>query len=190
MNMDNRLLNGVIFLDFKKAFDWVDHEILLKKLFLYGTTTRTLEWFRSYFSNRIQICEIGQSLSGRRTIRCGAPQGSNLGPLLFLVYINDLPRCLSHSFTSTFADDTNLTINRSSVDEVKNKLNIELEKVHQWLLGNKSTLNKEKTEYMIIGSRQRLEKIENDPEIKLGGVNIKRVKHTKTLGIIVDEQLH
>ena len=88
-----------------------------------------------------------------------------------------------------FADDTNLTINGSSLDEVENKLNIELEKVHQWLVTNKLTLNKEKTEYMIIGSRQRLEKIENDPEIKFEGAYVKRVKHTKTLGIIVDEQL-
>ena len=176
-------------MDLKKAFDCVDHEIILKKLFLYGFTTRTLEWFRSYLSNSIQICKIGQSSSGRRTIQCGILQGSNLGSLLFLVYINDLPRYLSHLFTSIFANDTNLTINGSLVDEVENKLNIELEKVHQLLLADKLTLNKEKTEYMIIGSRQRLDKIENDPEIKLWGVNIKRVKHTKTLGIFVDEQL-
>ena len=93
--------------------------------------------------------------------------GLHLRPLFFRVYINDLPKCLSYSFTGMFADDTNLTINGSSVDEVENKLNIELEKVHQWLLANKLTLNKEKTEYMIICSRQRLEKVENDLEIKL-----------------------
>ena len=79
---------------------------------------------------------------------------SNLGPLLFLVYIYDLPRCRSHSFTSMFADDTNWTTNGSLVDEVENYLNIELKKVHQWLLANKLTLNIEKTEYMIIGSRE------------------------------------
>ena len=88
-----------------------------------------------------------------------------------------------------FADDTNLTRNGSSVYEVENKLNIELENVQQWFVANKLTLNKMKGEYMIIGSRQRLEKIENDLEIKLGGTYVKRVKHIKTLGIIVDEQL-
>ena len=100
-------------------------------------------------------------MSRKHTIRCGVPQGSNLGPLLFLVYINDLPRCLSHSTTSMFADDTNLTTNGGSSDEVITKLNVDLERVHQWLLANRLTLNKEKNEYMIIGSRQRLAKIEN-----------------------------
>ena len=128
-------------------------------------------------------------MSRKHTIRCGVPQGSNLGPLLFLVYINDLPRCLSHSTTSLFADDTNLTANGGSSDEVITKLNVDLERVHQWLLANRLTLNKEKTEYMIIGSRQRLAKIENEQELKLGETNINRVKCTKTLGVIVDEQL-
>jgi hypothetical protein len=88
-----------------------------------------------------------------------------------------------------FADDTNLTANGDSSDEVITKLNVDLERVHQWLLANRLTLNKEKTEYMIIGSRQRLAKIENEQELKLGETNINRVKYTKTLGVIVDEQL-
>ena len=139
-----------------------DHDILLRKLYLYGSSTSTLKWFKSYLSNRTQICKIERTMSRKHTIRCGVPQGSNLGPLLFLVYINDLPRCLSHSTTSMFADDTNLTTNGGSSDEVITKLNVDLERVHQWLLANRVTLNKEKTEYMIIGSRQRLAKIENE----------------------------
>jgi hypothetical protein len=85
-----------------------------------------------------------------------------------------------------FADDTNLTTNGGSSDEVITKLNVDL--VHQWLLANRLTLNKEKTEYMIIGSKQRLAKIKNEQELKLGETNINRVKYTKTLGVIVDEQ--
>ena len=187
--MDNGRLNGVIFLDLKKAFDCVDHNILLKKLQLYGASPCTVKWFKSYLSNRIQMCKIKQTLSERHTMRCGVPQGSNLGPLLFLVYINDLPGCLSHSTTSMFADDTNFTTSGSSSEEVITKLNVDLDKVHKWLIANRLTLNKEKTEYMIIRSRQKLVKFENEQELKLGDYNIHKVKHTKALGVIVDEQL-
>ena len=135
------------------------------------------------------MCKIGRTLSQSRVIRCGVPQGLNLGPLLFLIYINDLPNCLSSSTTSMFADDTTLTTEGKSIEEIQSHLNIDLEDVHRWLPTNKLTLNKEKTEYMIIGSRQRLSKININPTISLGETNIKRVKQTKTPGIIIDEQL-
>ena len=190
MNMDKGHLNGVIFLDLKKACDCVNHDILLKKLILYGCRGNTLHWFRFYLTNRIQMCKIAQTLSQPCYIKCGLPQGSNLGPLLFLIHINDLPNCLSSLAASMFADDTNLTENGKCVEDIQDHLNADLKKVHhRWLLTNKLTLNKEKTEYMIIGSRQRLVKSNTDPTITIGGANIKRVKQTKTLGIIVDEHL-
>ena len=86
-----------------------------------------------------------------------------------------MPNCLRTTTASLFADDTNLTASGSSI--------------HQWLLANKLTLNKDKTEYMVAGSRQRVSKIENDPDVKLGNCNIKRVRETKTLGVIIDDQL-
>jgi hypothetical protein len=92
-NMDNGLLYGVLFLDFKKAFYSVNHNILLSKLELYGIRGTSLKWFRSYFSNRKQICSINGKQSDVNELKCGVPQGSNLGPFLFLLYINDLPRC-------------------------------------------------------------------------------------------------
>lgn len=114
-------------------------------------------------------------------------QGSNLGPLLFLIYINNLANCLSSSTASMFADDTNLTTNGKRVEDMQEDLNTDLEKVHRWLLANKLTLNKEKNEYMIIGSRQRLVKSNTDLTITIGGANIERVKHTNFQGIFMEK---
>ena len=189
INMDKGYLNGVIFLDLEKAFDCVNHDILITKLKLYGCTENTLCWFKSYLTNRRQMCKIGRTISQERVIRCGVPQGSTLGPLLFLLYVNDLPNCLSHSTASMFADDTNLTTSGKSIKDIQNQLNSDLENIHTWLLTNKLTLNKDKTEYMIISSRQRLAKIDDDPNISLDGINIKKVKQAKTLGIVIDEKL-
>ncbi len=189
INMDKGLLNSVIFLDLKKAFDCVDHAILIEKLRKFGCVGNTLNWFKSYLTNRKQMCKVNQTTSKCRTVSCGVPQGSNLGPILFLLYVNDLPNCLKSTTASMFADDTNLTASGSTSTELYNKLNNDLENIHQWLLANKLTLNTSKTEYMIVGSRQRLGKIDEEAEIKLGDNKIKKISETKTLGVIVDDQL-
>ena len=187
VNMDKGLINGVVFLDVKKAFDTVDHDILIKKLEFYGIKNNTLRWFISYLSHTKQVCKVGMSVSNSENIKTGVPQGSNLGPLLFLLYINDLPKCLDSSVPALFADDTNLTVSGTTATEIQDNLEIELNKVHMWLLANKLTLNAKKTEFMLIGSRQRLSQIISDPILSIGSEAIKRVSSTKTLGVMVDE---
>ena len=108
--MDKKLVTCGLFLDFSKAFDTVNHDILLSKLYSYGIRGNPLRWFESYLYNRNQVVKIGDTISRSQTIICGIPQGSTLGPLLFLLYINDLPNCSSKLLLSfrIFADDTNM----------------------------------------------------------------------------------
>ena len=108
VNIDNGLVNGVVFIDLRKAFDTIGHNILLPKLRIYGVDTISIKWFESYFFRRSQRCSLAGQLSNAAPISCGIPQGSNLGPPLFLVYINDLPNCLRLTSPMMFADDTNL----------------------------------------------------------------------------------
>ena len=106
MNIDNGLINGVVFIDLKKAFDTIDHQIMLQKLRNYGIDQMSLTWFESYLTNRTQKCRVNRQLSNFAPVTCGVPQSSNLGPILFLIYINDLPNCLNHAIPRMFADDT------------------------------------------------------------------------------------
>ena len=191
INMDSGLINGVLFLDLKKAFDTVDHQILIRKLHLYGVKDNALTWFTSYLSGRTQVCRVNNTISSSKPVTCGVPQGSNLGPLLFLLYINDLPNCLKLSVPAMYADDTNLSICGETAADIEKYLNDELENVHKWLSINKLTLNIDKTEYMIIGSRQRISKIPDDcqTKIEIGCKEVKRVTSTKSLGVIIDDKL-
>ncbi len=185
--MDRGLFNGVLFLGLKKAFDTVDHSILLAKLEKYGIQGRSLEWFKSYLKHRKQVCSIIGKKSSANDIKCGVPQGSNLGPILFLLYINALPSRLEMSKPSMFADNTNLTCVAQSSSEIETKLNEKLGNVHRWLTANKLTLNDEKTEFMLIGSRLRLASVNNSPNLKLG--HAERVYYKKSQGMVFDEQL-
>ena len=106
VNIDNGLMNGVVFIDLKEAFDTIDHEIILRKLSYFGADQATIKWFQSHLSDRTQRCNVNGSLSTTSTVTCGVPRGSILGPLLFLMYMNDLPNCLRDAVPRMFADDT------------------------------------------------------------------------------------
>lgn len=189
VNIDNGLLNAVVFIDLKKAFDTIDHEIILLKLKNYGVDPDSLNWFRSYLTNRKQKCKVNGQLSSSTSVTCGVPQGSSLGPLLFLIYINDLPNCLNMSRPRMFADDTSISYSSNSLDEMQFVINSELENLNTWLTANKLSLNVVKTEFMIIGSRQRMHATQNVISISINNREINRVNVTKSLGMYIDSHL-
>ena len=138
-----------VFLDLKKAFDTVDHQILLDKLYAHGLRNNIYEWFKSYLANRSQYVMYNNSKSETKHITHGVPQGSSLGPLLFILYINDLSRASDLLFSILFADDTSVYIEGQSYTGVIETLNKELKNIVSWLNSNKLTLNIKKTHYMI-----------------------------------------
>ena len=188
-NIDKGNINTVVFLDLKKAFDTVDHDILLSKLEAYGIKDSTYNFFKSYLNIRTQKCVLNGSISESKSLAFGIPQGTILGPLLFILYINDLPNCLENSEPQMYADDTHLTFAGNNVDIIEQKLNQDLIGVSNWLVANKLTLNKSKTEFMVIGSRLRLGTFDRSPALKIDNVLIKQVGSTKSLGVHVDEHL-
>ena len=122
-DLDRGNVNAVVFLDFKKAFDIVDHDVLLAKVSLYGIEESAYDWFKSYLENGIHKCVVNGSLSKVCSLNCGVPQGTILGPLLFLIYINDLPNCLSFCQPGMCADDTHITYAGADLHSMQSSLN-------------------------------------------------------------------
>ena len=122
VNIDNGLLYGVVFIDLTKPFDTIDHEIILRKMPFSGFHQAAIRWFHSYLSGRTQTCDVNSKLSTARNLRCSVPQRCILGPLLFLIYINDLPKCLRTAAPRIFADDTNITLSSKTSAELKQAL--------------------------------------------------------------------
>ena len=186
--LDNHYFACGTFIDLQKAFDTVDHKILLRKLEHYGVRGKANEWFNSYLSNRKQHVSINGFLSNETEMLYGVPQGSVLGPLLFLIYINDLHVAIKHSTTRHFADDTSLLIKSKSLNQLKNRLNLDLRFLCKWLRANKISLNASKTELLIF--HHHMKKIDYDLKIKINGKRLLPSKYVKYLGITIDCHLN
>ena len=188
-HLDNNRYVGTLFLDLSKAFDSVDLDILLNKLKYYGITSHTHihNWFSSYLLNRNQIVEINQFHSHSNTVTHGVPQGSVLGPLLFLLYINDLVKSSSLLNFRLFADDTLLFLADSNLETLQSNMNTELDHVMEWMRANKLTINVTKTKAMVFHSNKK--SIPQDFTFTLGTTSIPYVKSTKYLGLTFDDRL-
>ena len=173
-----------IFLDFSKAFDTVDREI--QKLFHYGVRGCALDWFKSYLCGRKQYVIYNNVSSNTKIINCGVPQGSILGPLLFLIYINDLSKVCTYTTPILFADDTNIFLNGLDIKQMQNIINKELLNISNWLKANKLSLNVKKTHYMIFTRNRH---IDTDITLSIDGEPIYEVQKTKFLGEIIDKKL-
>ena len=154
-----------IFIDLQKAFDTVDHEVLLYKLCHYGIRGVANKWFKSYLTNRKQFVSINGIDSEENNIEHGVPQGSVLGPLLFLIYINDLNKSLKYCSAIHFADDSSLIHENKSLEEMQKNVNLDLKNVNNWLIANKISLNANKTEMVLFQNHRK--KINFNMEIKI-----------------------
>ena len=176
-----------VFIDLSKAFDTIDHNILLDKLQLYGVRGIAYDWMCSYINNRKQYVSVDNSKSKETIITCGVPQGSILGPLLFTIYINDIVNVSNVLNMILFADDTNIFISGRNVADVCDILNSELCNLSRWFKLNKLSLNVKKTNCMIFRIKSKV--LRNIPNVFIDGTILDKVDSCKFLGIIINSSL-
>lgn len=194
-NLDNKKSPLAVYLDLSKAFDTIDHSILLHKLSYYGVKGTALNWFTSYLTNRQQYVQFNSEASSLKSISTGVPQGSILGPLLFIIYMNDIAKVTNKFHFTLYADDTSLieplctfTVDIGDRNTLSDQINSELQKIFDWLSLNKLSLNVKKTKMMVFHNRQR--NIKNMiPKLTIDGIPIEYVRNFNFLGIVLDEHM-
>ena len=193
-NMNSGKFTCGLFIDLKKAYDTVDHYILLQKLdFYHGIRGIVNDWFRSYLTYRKQTTSNGSYISNSETTLYGVPQGSVLGPLLFLLYVNDIANSSKHLSFYLFADDTSIIYANKNLHNLEQIVNSELSNVSDWLLANKLTLNFKKSNYVLFRPRQKC--LTYNPSIKAydPAINalstLEKKDFVKYLGVLIDYEL-
>ncbi|MGK2862648.1 MAG: RNA-directed DNA polymerase [Chitinophagaceae bacterium] len=183
----NKKMIGIYF-DLQKAFDTVNHDILLHKLYNYGIRGVMHDWISDYLHNRKQFTVVNGISSKSDIVTCGVPQGSVLGPLFFLLYINDISNAVPGDKLRLFADDTNLFLSGGDYKEIEEEANVYLKSMESWFVANKLSLNIDKTCYTIFGPHKN---VINNLSLSLivNGQYIKRVQNCKYLGVFIDQSL-
>jgi len=186
-NMDKGLYTGVILLDLQKAFDTVDHSILVSKLRAIGADNIAVKWFSSYLDERKQFVDVQGTFSSQEDVSCGVPQGSILGPLLFTLYVNDMSTAVNCDL-SLYADDSMLLISGENVNHVEEALEQEMNEISKWLQANKLSLHLGKTESILFGSVHKLKKV-SKMKISCNNVEIEAKSSVKYLGVVLDQDM-
>ena len=195
-NFENKIANAVdcqkylagIFLDLSKAFDTLNHEILLSKLKACGITGTAHQWITNYFRNRIQFVQTGNTKFNALRQICGVPQDSLLGPLFSILHINDLPACSNELEFILFADDTSIFFEHSDLERLTSHLNDQLNNVSTWLKANKLSINVKKTKRLVI-FRPKQKTLPITRQIILENNVLEQVENTKFLGVYIDQHL-
>ena len=181
---------GALFIDFAKAFDVISHNLLLKKMNLYGLTTDTLNLIRSFLSDRHQVVSVKNKQSEVKPVVFGVPQGSVLGPLLFSIYINDLPLHISSGRCDMLADDTTIHTSGRDIPSIVATLQSCVSDIIEWTQINHMSLNPSKTNYMILTTRQKRQILSTPPvQLLVGNKQLHEVSEHKLLGVIIDNNL-
>lgn len=189
--MDNKKLSALILLDLSKAFDSISHSILLQKLSYIGASREAVNWFRSYLSGRTQMVRIGSAVSAPLPITHGVPQGAILSPLLFCIYINDLPSAPQVCNLESYVDDSKvfLSFPISDVASAKHNLEEDLRRVAAWCCKNQLLINPKKTKFLLVGTRQLLRRLPEEMCLSFLGEDITPVSSAKDLGVTLDSNL-